>query len=168
MASPCFACALLRRALPFAAVLSGAAHAHVGLEYQVAPAGSSYKATFKVGHGCEKAPTRQVSVEIPLGVKSAKPMPKPGWTLEVQPTRVTWTARTPADMLPHEHYDEFVLVARLPEQPGTLYWPVRQVCETGRHDWVELPRPGQNPAELKSPAPALEILPGGSAGGHKH
>ena len=35
-----------------AAGVSGTASAHVVLEYQVAPAGASYKATFKVGHGC--------------------------------------------------------------------------------------------------------------------
>jgi hypothetical protein len=42
--------------LPLAALLAfaSAAHAHVALEYQVAPAGSAYKATFKVGHGCGK------------------------------------------------------------------------------------------------------------------
>ncbi len=159
---------LSRIALAVLAFSLPAAQAHVVLEYQVAPAGSSYKATFKVGHGCDRSPTRQVSVDLPVGVKNAKPMPKPGWSVEVQPTRITWTARTAADMLPHDHYDEFVLVARMPEQPGTLWWPVRQVCESGRHDWVEVPRPGQNPHDLKSPAALLEILPGGSAGGHKH
>src|SRR5690606_13253930 len=59
------------------------AAAHVGLEYQVAPAGSSYRATFQVGHGCAGSPTRQLVVEIPAGVRGARPMPKPGWTLEV-------------------------------------------------------------------------------------
>ena len=27
-----------------------------------------------------------------------------------------------------------VLVARMPEQAGPLYWPVRQLCEEGRLD----------------------------------
>jgi uncharacterized protein YcnI len=82
--------------------------------------------------------------------------------------RVTWTARTPADMLPHDQYDEFVVVARTPAKPGTVYWPVNQVCESGRNDWVEVPKPGQKLSELKSPAAALEILPSADAGGHKH
>ena len=34
------------------------ASAHTVLEYQVATAGQSYKATFKVGHGCGNSPTR--------------------------------------------------------------------------------------------------------------
>lgn len=158
----------LRAATAAVAVLSFNALAHVTLDYQVAPAGSSYRATFKVGHGCAASPTRQVSVAIPDGVRAAKPMPKPGWHLELQPTRVIWTAKTRDDMLAPTHYDEFVLLARLPDQAGTLYWPVVQVCEEGRHDWTEVPRPGQKLSDLKSPAAALEILPGGGAAGHKH
>jgi periplasmic copper chaperone A len=145
----------------------------VVLEYQVAPADAPYKATFKIGHGCGESPTRQVSVAIPAGVTGAKPMPKPGWALEVQRTgpnvaRVTWTARSADAMLPNDQYDEFVVVARTPKEPGTIYWPVNQVCENGRTDWVEVPRDGRKPSDLKSPAAALEILPAAGGGGHKH
>jgi uncharacterized protein YcnI len=119
-------------------------------------------------------------------MRGARPMPKPGWALEVQReklaqpytghgrtitedvVRVTWTAKTPEDMLPHAHYDEFVLVATTPEQAGTMYWPVRQTCAEGRNDWVETPKPGQKISDLKSPAAALEILPGAGAGAHNH
>jgi uncharacterized protein YcnI len=162
------------------------ASAHVVLEYQVAPAAANYKATFKVGHGCGASPTRQIVVDVPAGMRGARPMPKPGWTLEVQRdklaqpyvshgrsvtedvVRVTWTASTPDDVLQSAHYDEFVLVATTPAQAGTLYWPVRQLCTEGRNDWTEVPRPGQQLSELKSPAAALEILPGGGAAGHNH
>ncbi len=172
--------------IPILAALAGAASAHVVLEYQVAPANASYRAAFKVGHGCGSSPTRQISVGIPAGMRGARPMPKPGWTLEVvreplaQPyeshgrtitedvARVTWTARTRDDMLSPAHYDEFVLVATTPERPGTLHWPVQQVCEEGRHDWTELPRPGEKPGDRKSPAAALEILPAAGAGAHQH
>jgi uncharacterized protein YcnI len=171
------------------ATLAGAglpASAHVTLEYQVAPAESSYKATFKISHGCEQSPTRQVAVTMPAGVLGARPMPKPGWSLEVQRgklaqpvtyqgrtttedvVRVTWTARTPADMLAPDHYDEFAVVARMPSTAGTIYWPVNQVCENGRIDWVEVPREGRKLSDLKSPAAALEILPAAASGGHRH
>ncbi|MFN9726365.1 YcnI family protein [Acidovorax sp.] len=164
----------------------GTAFAHVVLEYQVAPAGASYKATFKVGHGCGASPTRQIAVDIPAGMRGARPMPKPGWTLEVQRdtlaqpytshgrtitddvVRVTWTAKTADDMLPHAHYDEFVLVATTPAQAGMVYWPVRQACADGRNDWIEVPKPGQKLSDLKSPAAALEILPAAGAGAHHH
>jgi uncharacterized protein YcnI len=169
-----------------AAAACATAGAHVVLEYQVAPAGGSYKATFKISHGCGASPTRQISVAIPPGVRGAKPMPKPGWTLEVtreklaQPytnhgrtvtedvSRITWTARTRDDMLPNGHYDEFVLAAQLPREAGTLWWPVQQVCEEGRWDWTEVPRPGQSTTDLKAPAPMLEVMPSGSSSEHKH
>jgi uncharacterized protein YcnI len=166
--------------------LASAAHAHVALEYQVAPAGSAYKATFKVGHGCGESATRQVSVAIPAGVTGARPMPKPGWSVQVQRgklpepvtahgrtitedvTRITWTARSAGDALPSDQYDEFVLVGQLPERAGPMYWPFSQVCETGRLDWVEVPKAGQSPADLKSPAAVLELLPAAGAAGHRH
>ena len=166
--------------------LFGTASAHVVLEYQVAPAGASYKATFKVGHGCGGSPTRQIAVDIPAGVRGARPMPKPGWALQVQReklaqpysshgrsiiedvVRVTWTAKTPEDMLQSAHYDEFVLVATTPQQAGTVYWPVHQTCAEGSSHWAEVPQPGQKLSDLKSPAAALEILPAGGAGSHHH
>lgn len=169
-----------------AALACAAASAHVVLDHQAAPAGSSYRATFKVGHGCGTSPTRQLVVDIPQGVRGAHPMPKPGWQLTLeraalpQPetnhgrtvtddvVRVTWTARGREDALASAHYDEFVLVARLPAQPGLLYWPVRQVCEDGRADWVEVPRPGQKPSDLRQPAALLEVLPVGGHGAHAH
>lgn len=161
------------------------ARAHVVLEYQVAPAAASYRATFKVSHGCDGSPTRQISIDIPAGVRGAKPMPKPGWAVEIvrgklaapytshgrtvteDVTRITWLARTREDQLPHDQYDEFVLAVQTPAQAGTLYWPVRQVCEQGRLDWDQIPAPGQKPGELKSPAAVLEVFPS-AAGGHAH
>lgn len=151
-----------------------AAQAHVVLEYQVAPADASYKATFKVGHGCGKSATRQVSVEVPAAMRNPHPMPKPGWALEMKgggdvPTTLTWTAKTDADKLPSAFYDEFVVVARTPQQGGPVYWPVRQVCDEGRHDWVEVPGAGQKLSDLKSPAALLEVLPpAGTGAGHHH
>lgn len=165
---------------------AGWVNAHTVLEYPVATAGQSYKATFKVGHGCGTSPTRQIVVDIPAGVQGAKPMPKAGWRLEIvqanlaQPytshgrsitedvTRISWTAKTADDFLPNGQYDEFVLVGTLPAQAGMMYWPVQQVCEQGRMDWVDIPKPGQKLSDLKSPAAALELMPGLAAGAHNH
>lgn len=164
-----------------AATLAGApAHAHVGLEYAVAPAGSRYKATFQIVHGCGAAATRQIVVDIPAGVRHARPMPKPGWEVEIERARaaeagavgevqeVRWTARTRADMLPADQYDEFSLVARMPAQPGPLAWPVQQLCEGARHDWTEVPTPGRPAAALHNPAPVLEVLPTTPGAAHAH
>lgn len=165
---------------------AGLAQAHTVLEYPVATAGQSYKASFKVSHGCGHSPTRQIVVDIPAGVQGAKPMPKAGWRLEVtrdklaQPytshgrsitedvTRISWTAKTDEDMLPSGHYDEFVLLGTLPAQSGMMYWPVQQLCEQGRNDWTEIPKPGQKLSDLKSPAAALELMPRAAAAGHAH
>ena len=179
--------ALRGAALAGAIALAGLpAAAHVVLEWPAALAGTAYKASFKVGHGCGASPTRQIVVDIPAGVQGARPMPRPGWDLVIERAalatpylhhgktvtedvvRVTWTARTPDDQLQNAHYDEFVLHAQLPAQAGPLYWPVVQACDPGRIDWTEVPRPGQNPAELKAPAAVLEILPAGHAGAHSH
>lgn len=167
------------------ALLATLAHAHVTLEYPVATAGQSYKATFKIAHGCGNSPTRVVEVEMPAGVRGAKPMPKPGWQLQVQreplaqpdtshgrsitedTTRIRWTAKTEDDQLPAQHYDEFVLVATLPPEAGRLYWPVRQLCAQGRLDWTERPRPGQSWHDLASPAAELELMPA-ATGTHSH
>lgn len=170
------------RALALGVLLAaGAAQAHVVLEYQVAHAGAGYKASLKVGHGCGTSATRQLVVDIPAGVRAAHPMPKAGWQIGIarapmpkedatagsgEVVRVTWTARSADDALASAHYDEFVLHARMPAQPGTLYWPVRQICDEGRLDWVEVPRPGQQLSDLKSPAAALEVLPGNGAHAH--
>lgn len=160
------------------------AQAHIQLEYAVAPAGSSYKASFKVGHGCAGAPTRQISVRIPDGVRGARPMPKPGWSLAIERqklavpytsdgrtvsedvVRITWTVNSPENALANDLYDEFVLVGNLPEKPDRLYWPVSQVCEPGRIEWSDIPQPGQKPSDLKRPAPSLELMP--SSGGNHH
>lgn len=164
----------IARALSTAAVFAfpAVAGAHVTLEYQVAHAGASYKAAFRVGHGCGASATQQVAVEIPAGVTGVHPMPKPGWRLDIERAtevvRVTWTARTADDMLASAHYDEFVLVGRMPQQAGTLYWPVRQVCEQGRSDWVEVPQGAQKLSDLKSPAAVLEVLPAAGGAGHNH
>jgi len=169
-----------------AAALAGTAGAHPTLEHQVAPAGGSYKAIFKIGHGCGGSPTRQIAVDIPAGVRGARPMPKAGWTLEVlreklaQPytshgrtttedvVRVTWTAKTKDDMLASAHYDEFVLAAQVPDKAGPIYWAVRQACEEGRADWLETPKPGQKLSDLKAPAVLLEIQPAGTGAEHSH
>ena len=135
---------------------TAAAQAHIVLESKVAPAGSHYKASFQVGHGCGPSATRQLAVQVPDAVVSAHPQPKPGWTVAIDKagervTRITWTAKGDADKLPSEHYDEFQLMAKLPERAGTLQWPVTQVCDEGRAEWTAV----------------LEVLPN-EGSGHSH
>lgn len=156
-------------------LLAPAAQAHILLERPQAEAGSYYKAVFQVGHGCSGSPTRRIVVEVPEEVGFAKPMPKPGWTIEIDTvrlaepymtqdgpvtdrvTQVRWVGGT----LAANHYDEFVVFSRMPGTAGPLYWKASQICEQGRLDWVEIPAGGKRPSDYKEPAPAVEVLPRG-------
>ena len=76
---------LLAAALGVAGALTGAtiAFAHITLENQQAPVGASYKAVLRVPHGCDGSATVAIKVRIPDGFIEVKPMPKPGWKLDV-------------------------------------------------------------------------------------
>lgn len=165
--------------------LSAAAQAHIVLDVQSAPAGSYYRGALRVGHGCEGSPVRQLFVTIPDGVQGAKPMPKPGWRIDIQRktlvqpyvshgrtvtedvSEISWTAITPDDYLQNAHYDEFVVFAKLPEAPGRLYWKSSQICEQGRIDWNELPAAGAS-SRPASPAAVLDVLPKAGMSHHHH
>lgn len=166
-------------------VAATGASAHVVLEDQAALAGSSYRATFRVGHGCDGSPTTAIRVILPAGVRGAKPMPKAGWTLAVrrevlaQPydshgktvredvVEISWTASAPEHALPDAWYDEFVLRATLPAQAGPLWFRVLQTCAGSQLDWTDIPTRGTSTRGLKTPAVLLDVLPSGQAG-HTH
>lgn len=157
--------------LPFG--LIGNAEAHILLENKKAEGGAYYKAVFQVGHGCHGSATKQLIVTIPAGVVAVKPMVKAGWKIETDKgplaqsytmhgravtetvTQVRWSGGPLAD----GEFDEFILVAKLPEKPGPLFWRVSQVCEQGRMDWVEVPAEGKKSSDYEMPAPGMEILP---------
>ncbi len=151
--------------------------AHVTLETQEAPVASTYKAVFRVGHGCEGKPTIKIRVQIPEGVIAVKPQPKTGWTLEKvkgkyeksydyygTPTsegvkEIVWSGGSLAD----DEYDEFVLRAYLTGdlKPGTvLYFPVVQECPDGAAErWIEIPAEGKVADDYETPAPGVKLLP---------
>ena len=161
------------------AVAAAPALAHVSLETRQAPVGSSYKAVFKVPHGCAGSATTKIRVQIPEGVISVKPMPKPGWTLETVKGKyaaeydyfgnkqsegvkeVVWSG----GKLPDDHYDEFVVTTYLTgglKVGSTLYFPVVQECEQGVSRWIDIPKEKEGEAhnhDSKTPAPGVKLLP---------
>lgn len=169
---------LFIKAVSAAALLVGASSAfsHVTLADANAPAGSTYRATLRVGHGCGVSPTTAIKVIVPAGFKGAKPMPKSGWALAVVKTKlaqpydnhgtpviedvseITWTASSPEFWLPDAHYDEFVFRGGLPAQAGALWFKVLQSCETGRTEWTEIPASGTQTKGLTSPAALLNVV----------
>jgi periplasmic copper chaperone A len=157
-----------------ALVLSSSAHAHVTLEQKEAPVGASYKAVLRVPHGCDGSATQALRVRIPDGYLNVKPMPKPGWKLEVKRgtyakpaslgnakvsegvTEVDWSGGN----LPDAYYDEFVLTGTIGDISAgqMMYFPVVQECEKGVHRWIEIPAAATD-QEPPEPAPALKLLP---------
>ena len=162
------ACAILTGAMPV--------FAHVFLENKSAAAGSTYKAVFQIGHGCQGAATTGVSVQIPPGFQGAKPYPKAGWNLTVQigklvksyvsngkqvsedVTVVNWTAATKDAALPEAYFDEFMLRGKLPEAAGPIWFKVLQTCESGSNNWSDVPATGTSTQGLKSPAVLLDVI----------
>ncbi len=150
--------------------------AHVTLKQQEAPAGSTYEAVLKIGHGCESSPTIAVRVRIPEGVVAVVPEAKPGWQLETKveayaaPVQVSdqmvtegvreivWSGGN----LPDGQDETFVFSSQLPDAaPGTvIYFPVVQECVQGVHRWIDMQPGGDHSNHDDSPAPAVTLIPG--------
>ena len=160
-----------------AALAAAPASAHVSLENRQATIGSPFKAVFAVPHGCAGSATVKLRVQIPEGVIGIKPMPKPGWTLEMVKGKyateyelhgsklsegvkeVVWSG----GKLPDHHYEEFVVSTFLTAglKPNTmLYFPVVQECEQGGSRWIDIPKEGEaHGHDSKSPAPGVKLMP---------
>ena len=166
----------------FVIVYSQTSMAHVVLAEPTAAAGSYYRATFKVGHGCDGASTTAISVNIPDGFVNIKPMPKPGWAIEMKMEKLTKPIESHGKIITDtvrqitwrggplldQHYDEFVIMMKLPEQAGKRWVPVVQTCEKGVIEWVDIPAPGKSRKDLKAPAAELDIVQATTAAVHKH
>jgi uncharacterized protein YcnI len=172
-----------RLILVIAGVLLGTctAFAHVTLENAQAASGANYKGVLRVGHGCEGSPTTAIRIRIPEGIVAVKPMPKPGWKLEVVTgkypktynlehgvklsegvTEISWSGGN----LPEAFYDEFVFTATIADDlkaGQAVYFPTVQQCEKGMHRWIEIPAAGaaghgHGGAQAGEPAPVLRIM----------
>jgi uncharacterized protein YcnI len=160
---------LLRTTLAalLAAAAAGAAQAHVALTPKAAEAGSYQVLRFGVGHGCEGAATTGLRIEIPEGVASARPQPKPGWTLRIERDAqqrvraVAWQGELAADQ-----FDEFLIQARLPAAAGAVAFPAVQSCGATQVRWAE--PPGPNGEKPRRPPPTLLLTPPAADAAHDH
>jgi periplasmic copper chaperone A len=164
--------------IALAMLAASSASAHVTLENRQATVGTYYKAVFAVPHGCAGSATVKVRVQIPEGVIAAKPMPKPGWSVEAIKAKyaadydyhgtklsegvkeVVWSG----GKLPDDNYDEFVVSTFLTgglKPNSMLYFPVVQECEQGVSRWIDIPDEGSvaNSHDSKSPAPGVKLMP---------
>ena len=157
----------MRKLILIAALLAPLpAAAHVVAVPGEAKAGSFSAIAFRVGHACAAGDaTLSLRVEIPDTVASARPQPKPGWTLtidksdEADPakrhaTAITWNGR-----LPDDQFDDFPVLMKLPAQTGALTFPVVQTCEKGESQWTEIPDPQRPDEKLTRPAPVVRLTP---------
>ena len=156
-------------------LLPGLVAAHTVAEPNEGIAGASLRTAFRVTHGCKGSPTLAVTIRMPEGVLSAKPMPKPGWKVEVKTraldkpvasahgfmireavTEVSWSG----GRLENAEFDEFALLLGLPDRAGeTLYFPTVQTCEKGANNWIGIPVAGQAWHDLPEPAPFIKLSP---------
>jgi periplasmic copper chaperone A len=161
------------KALALAAIAgasSSAASAHVVFSDTEAQAGGYYTGFLRVGHGCGESPTVALRVTLPESVITARPQPKPGWTLKIEKaslakpvpaegggsitqrvSAITWIG-----LLPVDQFDQFGLSMKLPDTPGPLYFPVVQTCEKGKNAWTAVPSDG---TPTRRPAPRLMLAP---------
>lgn len=151
------------------------AAAHVVAAPATARAGSYAAVAFRVGHACSAGDvTLKVRIEIPPGVVSARPQPKPGWTYGIEreagadpgaaPSAVTFLGR-----LPDEAFDDFSLLMKLPPAADTLVFPVIQTCEKGESQWTQVPSADAPGEKLSRPAATLHLTPvEAKPAGHQH
>jgi periplasmic copper chaperone A len=162
--------------LAVAGFTASPASAHITLQSREAAIGSSYKAVFVVPHGCSGSATTKIRVQIPDGVIDVKPMPKPGWNVEVVRGKyaneydfhgakltegvkeIVWSG----GKLPDDFYDEFVISTFLTGElkPDTmLYFPTVQECEQSESRWIDIPADAARAHDSKWPAPGVKLLP---------
>lgn len=158
-------------AVAAALVAATPASAHITLEAGKATIGSAYKAVLRVPHGCSGEATTAIHVQVPEGFISAKPMPKPGWKIDIvtgayaKPydyfgselkegvTEIVWSGGE----LPDAYYDEFVFRGTFAGslEAGKVFFPVIQTCTKGEESWIDTS--GDENAEF--PAPSVDLVP---------
>ena len=141
-----------------------AASAHVHVDPGTASAGATETLTFAFSHGCDGSPTTALVIGIPDGVGNATPIVQGGWTIAREtgadgvPTEITFTSDAPVD----DHLKATVSMDVLVDESaaGTqLAFPVTQLCVEGETAWSEVAEDGQDPHDLASPAPVVEVGP---------
>lgn len=109
----------------------------------------------------KEIPTTEVRVEVPDGFTVSGVQPVPGWDYEFEEdggliTRVTWSG---GEIGPRE-FQQFLLSAQAPEEPGEYPWRAFQTYEDGSVvEWT-------GPPDAEEPASVVEVAPASGAEGH--
>lgn len=165
----------LKYTLLLAVLTASNVYAHAVLENKTAQNGSYFKATIRIGHGCEGAAINRITVEIPDGLRLAKPQPKPGWKIQIDKQKLdepfTSHGKTITEdvakliweggPLDNGYFDEFSFMVKVAAEPQILYVPVKQECVDGTSIyWHQVPEAGTNWHDYETPAPELRVIDG--------
>lgn len=152
----------------------GLASAHVTIQEDEIVAGAYSLVTIAVPHGCGESPTTEIRIQMPESIPAVTPTVNPNWDVDKvmetldepihgahgditeRVSEVVYTAKTP---LPDGYRDAFELSLQAPaDASGLLFFPTVQTCEEGETGWIEIPADGQDPFELESPAPFVNVV----------
>ena len=162
-------------ALLLAVVVPALAHATFPDGSAVPQGGEGAVIHVRIPHGCNGAPTDEVSVELPDGVINAKPEALAGWVASTErvPSApytlwgteytdrvgvVTWSGGS----LPADQFLDFGISAIFDMEPGTYTVPVIQRCGADSVSWTEVPAQGQTEDDLEHPAPTFTVVASGA------
>jgi periplasmic copper chaperone A len=162
--------------------VAGPAGAHVEVDPSSAPRGATVVFGFRVPTEERNASTVRLDVQFPTDQPIADVLveQKLGWSFTTQTTRlarpiktsdgtvtdvvavVSWIAT--AEGIPPGAFDEFNVLATLPNRSGTLTFKAVQTYSNGDViRWIETPTKGAPPPE--HPAPTLRLARGRPSGG---
>lgn len=159
---------------------SATAEAHIEVGSGPAVAGSTSEVAFNVGHGCSGADTYRVTIEIPAGVSSVRPMrsdfgkPTVEKDLAGTVTAVSWQKALTDALDADVAFYKLVVRLKTPNQPFTsLYFAIHQTCRAAdgtltTTDWVGLPTTPVPDGGTVEPAAALNLVPAHLPGWNKY
>jgi uncharacterized protein YcnI len=136
--------------------VSAPALAHVVVSPEVMTAGDYETLTVSVPTEKE-IPTTKIRVEVPEGFLLSGVQPVPGWkhTFEEDGGVVTAVTFSSGEIRPQE-FQQFLLQAQAPEEPGEYPWKAFQTYEDGSVvEWTGAP-------DSEEPASVVEVVSGGS------
>ena len=168
--------------LALVVLVAGPAAAHVGVDPESVPKGSTTSFSFRVPNEKDNASTVGLEVTLPADhpIPNVSVLVKSGWTFAVEKTplpkpiktesgevteavsKITWTG----GQIPPDGYDLFtVLAGPLPKNVNQLEFKVSQTYSDGEVvQWIEPTVKGG--AEPEHPAPVLKLGKAGSSSSH--
>ena len=137
--------------------LAAPAVAHVVVSPEEVTAGEYETLTVSVPTEKE-VPTTEIRVEVPEGFLLSGVQPVPGWehSFEEDGGVVTAVTFSGGEIGPRE-FQQFLVQAKAPEEPGGYPWKATQTYENGSVvKWT-------GPPDAEEPASVVEVISGGSA-----